>query len=185
MKNAKMFLACLACLGFLCSCSPKPKHLVLWEAIEAGDARGVNAVIAQGVDVNAKNKDENGGTALMMAAREGNVDIVKALLAAGADIGAKDNDGDAALVWAVEEGRADIVEMLLAAGADINAQNEDGETALVLAIGAGDVDVVKLLLDAGADIHVKDKDGDTARDVVVQWQKTYQDILELIDRHPF
>ena len=52
-------------------------------------------------DVNAR--DENGRTALMLAAVNGNEDCVKILIAAGADVNAKDNTGKTALVMAAPE----------------------------------------------------------------------------------
>ena len=74
----------------------------------------------------------------MDAARTANVEKVKALIAAGADVNAKDKDGEKALMraesiqaaWA-REGCIEVVKVLLAAGADINAKNNDGETALM------------------------------------------------------
>lgn len=48
-------------------------------------------------DYSAKNIDAYGNTALMKAAREGNAEIVKELLDAGADINLKNIDGNTAL----------------------------------------------------------------------------------------
>ena len=54
----------------------------LIDAAQAGDAERVKALLAIGADVNAKNKD--GKTALDMAGEQGNEEIVRLLLAAGA-----------------------------------------------------------------------------------------------------
>ena len=51
----------------------------------------VEKVIKEGADVNAKN--DNGNTALHIAAFKGNTDTVEALLAKGADVNAKNNNG--------------------------------------------------------------------------------------------
>lgn len=56
-----------------------------------GDTKTVKALLAQGVDVNAK--DNDGFTALMFAAAEGHTETVKAFLAAGADVSYKDPEG--------------------------------------------------------------------------------------------
>lgn len=63
-------------------------------------------------------------TALMMASNHGHLEIVRALLAAGADVNAKANDTfDTALMLASARGYAEIVKALLAAGADVSAKN--------------------------------------------------------------
>jgi membrane dipeptidase len=63
----------------------------LVEAIEAGDANGVRALLAEGVDV--KIADEDGVTLVMRAAAVGNAETVRLLLAAGADPTARDRHG--------------------------------------------------------------------------------------------
>lgn len=49
----------------------------------------------------------------MLAVSHGNMDMVKMLLAAGADINIQDEDGSTALMCAAEHGRIDIVKILL------------------------------------------------------------------------
>lgn len=57
----------------------------LFEALEANDAKAVKKALARkGVDVNARTARE-ADTPLMLAANLGSVELVKALLAAGAD----------------------------------------------------------------------------------------------------
>ena len=66
----------------------------LLNAAKEGQTETVQALIAKGADVNAKEK--NGWTALIRAAKKGHIDIVKALLEAGADVNAKDKMGGTA-----------------------------------------------------------------------------------------
>jgi ankyrin repeat protein len=59
----------------------------------------------------------DGRTPLMIAARAGNIEIVQALLAKGADVNAKDSEGKTALELAKERGDAKVVELLKQSGA--------------------------------------------------------------------
>ncbi|KAF4440928.1 ankyrin repeat-containing protein, partial [Fusarium austroafricanum] len=80
-------------------------------------------------------------TALQIAAREDNKDVVEMLLHYGAD-------------FAVMGGYLDIAHLLLENGADTNAApaNIKGRTALEGAAEHGRIDIVQLLNNAGADI---------------------------------
>ena len=57
----------------------------------------------------------------MRAAREDHTEIVRILLAAGADIEGKRDDGYTALMNAAFRGSTETVKTLLAAGANVNA----------------------------------------------------------------
>ena len=83
-------------------------------ASKNGNIVKVNALLAKGADVNAK--DKNGDTALIMASLYGHSEVVNALLANGADVNAKAN-GWTALRIASHQGHSDIVKLLKAAGA--------------------------------------------------------------------
>src|SRR5437762_885233 len=81
----------------------------------------IEKLLAAGVDPNAAN--QGGETALMTAARTGNVDAVKVLLDRKADVNAKENvHGQTALMWAVIENHVPVVKLLLARGAEIDAK---------------------------------------------------------------
>lgn len=65
--------------------------------------------------MNAKRYD--GKTALMYAASDNAIDVVRLLIESGADVNAKNNDGLTALMYAEEEDAAEVMELLKAAGA--------------------------------------------------------------------
>lgn len=55
-----------------------------------------------------------GQTGLMLAVSHGRMDMVKALLACGADVNIQDDEGSTALMCASEHGHVEIVKLLLA-----------------------------------------------------------------------
>ena len=108
----------------------------------------VRILIAAGANVN----DYHGSAyvqnpPLYAAARQGNLEIVRILLAAKADI--EENDGGGTAVYgAAEAGHLDIVQELLAAGANVGAKTAAGETALVAAFRYHHQEVANLLKEA-------------------------------------
>src|SRR5208282_1997053 len=63
----------------------------LIDAATRGDMGAVQALLAEGADVNARTA--NGATALILASEEGHREVAQALLAKGADVNAKASDG--------------------------------------------------------------------------------------------
>src|ERR1043166_7202158 len=89
--------------------------------------------------------------ALLRAARLGNADSVKALLASpNVDVNGVDADGNTALIEAARFGHDDVVQALLIAKADVNVKNKQGKTALMLASEGGHDDCVRLLTQASS-----------------------------------
>ncbi|MGH6893261.1 MAG: ankyrin repeat domain-containing protein, partial [Dongiaceae bacterium] len=101
--------------------------------------------------------------AIITAAEDGDLEIVQALLDAGARADVPGEKRTTALIEAVRYGRRPIVELLLRSGANPNAANEEGWTPLMRAAERGDLEVVRLLLNAGADPKAKMRGGKTAR----------------------
>jgi hypothetical protein len=93
-------------------------------------------------------------TALTCAASEGHLDILKALIAAGADEDMADGYGHTPLNMAADNCHVECVKTLLAVKADVNHADRIGWTPLISASCFGSVEIVKLLLAAGA---MKDK----------------------------
>lgn len=69
-------------------------------------------LLAHRADPNIVPKDSTGWTALIAAAHNGHVDVIRALLEHGADLSIKDEDGRTALDWAEAQGHADAARML-------------------------------------------------------------------------
>jgi rhodanese-related sulfurtransferase len=100
-------------------------------------------------DVNAR--DKTGATALMAAARLAPPELVKELLAAGADLHAVNADGNQALWLACVGENVDNIRLLIEAGIDIGHVNLTGATPLMFSASSGRAKAVAALLAAGAD----------------------------------
>jgi ankyrin repeat protein len=83
-----------------------------WEAVRAGDVALVTTLLDKGADVNAKFR--YGTTALFKAAERGHTEVVKLLLARGADVTVKDTFyGATAMTWALDNDHVEVVKALL------------------------------------------------------------------------
>ncbi len=117
-------------------------------------------LLDEGADVNTK--DGRGLTALMRAALNPKVDVVKYLISAGADVNAESSGGLTALLIAASWGSVDVMQLLISKGADVNAKPKSGNTALIKAAERGKVEAMQLLVSKGADVNAKNKAGHTA-----------------------
>ena len=125
----------------------------LYNASFYGDNIAVSTLLAEGVDVNSEGF-YGGATSLMAASQNGHIDIVRILLANGANVDAQRDEGQTALIYATVH--PDIVKLLLDAGAETELKSILGHTALLYASTEGNTETVKALIEGGADIDVKD-----------------------------
>ncbi|MES2677018.1 MAG: ankyrin repeat domain-containing protein [Pseudomonadota bacterium] len=104
--------------------------------IEDLDLEEMEDAIKMGASVNVIDREGFSALfALVKSSKEGNVgdniEKIKLLLNAGANINAKDNDGDTLLHWAIAQKKpAAILNLLIEKGIDFEAKNNKGETAL-------------------------------------------------------
>jgi hypothetical protein len=136
----------------------------LFQAVEFGDLLTVQTLLANGTDVESRDKD--GVTALMAASALGHRNIVDLLISKGAEVNATTTRGMTPLMFASLRpdlgGFGDTTKALLAGGAKVDAKNAEGRTALMIAASTGNGDSLQALLAAGADVNAKQPDGTTA-----------------------
>jgi ankyrin repeat protein len=117
----------------------------------AANPEKVRVLVEAGADVNARSKQ--GMTPLLIAASNaGSIEIVRLLLAEGADPKATDESGTT-LLAAATANDLDLVRLFIEKGVDGNAADIRGNTALQFAASNGNLAMVKLLLSKGADVN--------------------------------
>nr|XP_044627840.1 kinase D-interacting substrate of 220 kDa isoform X8 [Equus asinus] len=120
--------------------------------VEEENIPALKALLEKCKDVDERN--ECGQTPLMIAAEQGNLEIVKELIKNGANCNLEDLDNWTALISASKEGHVHVVEELLKSGANLEHRDMGGWTALMWACYKGRTEVVELLLSHGANPSV-------------------------------
>ncbi|XP_037669179.1 kinase D-interacting substrate of 220 kDa isoform X5 [Choloepus didactylus] len=120
--------------------------------VEEENIPALKALLEKCKDVDERN--ECGQTPLMIAAEQGNLEIVKELIKNGANCNLEDLDNWTALISASKEGHLHIVEELLKCGVNLEHRDMGGWTALMWACYKGRTEVVELLLSHGANPSV-------------------------------
>ncbi len=148
---------------------------LLAAAITATKIKDVKSLLAEGADIYAQN--EWGLTPIMLAAQyNSSVNVLKALLEAGADIQEAEPKyrSNALHLAANTSSSPKVIATLLEAGADLNARNYLGETALILAVNSNEeTRVISELLKAGADINARDYQGHSVIEYAKAAKRTY------------
>jgi len=168
-------------------------HVANWHisdqfiAVKIDRVRVIKSLLAHGADVNGRISMEEprwsgaryrrhlaGATAFLLAAKSADVEVMRLLLAHGADpaLGTEENItplmAAAGIAWASNQDRASESQVLEAVkllveelGADVNQVSDLGETAMHAAAYRGANSVVQYLFDKGAKLDVVAKDGRT------------------------
>lgn len=150
----------------------------LFAALNSNNQTQALALLATIDDINLKNR--SGYTPLMVAVDKNMLAVVKALLAAGADVNVPStHERKTALMEAAVLADPTITQLLLAAHANPNLQHGyTQKTALMLAVTSHRLATTQTLLAAGAQINLQDGDGYTALMVAAKY--AYTDILNLL-----
>jgi uncharacterized protein len=98
------------------------------------------------VDINDVSHHSN---ALIIATIYGYTEIIKILLANGADVNLMSVDGQTPLMWAARNGKIETAKLLIANGADVNKQS-GAYNALEVAVVNGNKEIANLLKQVGA-----------------------------------
>lgn len=134
----------------------------LFAAAKANDTDEVARQLAAGALANWRASGKARLTPLHWAARHGNAELVRLLLAHGAVLEAKSASELTALGCAASSGNVEVVRLLLDSGADLEARDEDEFSPFLFAAASGHPEVLRLLLERGADAKARSVGGLTA-----------------------
>jgi hypothetical protein len=160
----------------------KPGMTEFMQAAGKGDSKALAKEHEDGSAINAQ--DETGWTAIMLAAEQCQLTIVRQLLNWHVRTDLKDTNGDDALMGAASafcyqpsarEAQAQIIKLLIANGANPNLHDDSGLTPLMALTTYGNMKAARVLLDAGAQADAKDNKGMTALDYARKALQKYYD----------
>lgn len=132
----------------------KPHKKDLFYVAERYGHDEVEKIVETGVDINEKNI--TGSTALHIAVKENNLEVVKYLVSKGADLTLKNERGFDALIIATNENHVEIFEYLLAKGADITATDpRNGRQPIHIAARRGYIGILDIILKKDIDVNLQ------------------------------
>lgn len=155
----------------------KDHHLALLHAATFGDTETALRLINQErVDIDTI--DEDGRTPIIISAIYNHINVVKILVAAGADVNRVDTKGCSALSYALLSG-TDIAPLLIDLGANVNNVNVEGCTPLMFAVAQmRDIETISSIIERGASVNIKRSDGNTA--LIDAVRIGYEDAIKIL-----
>lgn len=141
--------------------NPRTGYSPLLVAISLRKKESLDRLLAAPrLDVNTT--DNMNRSALMHAVAGGQTELVRRLLARGANPVQADKDGLSPLALACRYDLPEEALLLLDHGANPNQKDADGDTPLIFSAKRGNAELTELLLDRGAKVNHRGADGDTA-----------------------
>jgi ankyrin repeat protein len=138
----------------------------LYTAVLAGRNEVIEHLIKDGADLYSqegkelRQYDNEENTLLHIAARNGDLDIVKLLISLGTQIDVKNRRLQTPLLWAIHNGHLAVVNFLIEKGADILTQENEGDTPLSWAAYTGQLRIIERLLECpNININIEKKEG--------------------------
>lgn len=130
----------------------------LHEAIRHNEMEVIHQLLKSKV-IKLDVKNDSGRTPLMVASERDDIDIVKLLIGAGADLNVQIPSGlykgETALHIATRQNHQEVVQHIIYGGADLNIKEDGGKTPLMMASERGNLEIAKMLIAAGADVNVQ------------------------------
>jgi ankyrin repeat protein len=139
--------------------------VLLHTAVEFDNAEAIRVLLNAGAPANERPADYRGETALHLAVRKGDREIMGALLDGGALVNIRGDescsDGLTPLQCTIESNDIESLNLMLERGADVNMQSYDGRTPLFIAVQQGRYRAASALIAAKARLQAGDSSGRT------------------------
>ena len=148
----------------------------------ASGAKGVFQILITNHNLNINQQSVDGTTALMLAARHLNNDILNDMLCVDANANLLDKNGYTALHWAAAVDNAMAIQSLISHSADIDYPNCRGETPLFISAKEGSTDCVRVLIQNAANTQITDFFGRYPFDIASEYLHT--DIQLILANNP-
>jgi ankyrin repeat protein len=132
-------------------------EIKLAKAVQKGDVKTIKALVAEGVDPNAKTIDDNRYNLLIWALLNQSKKGIVALLEAGADPAVGDSEDYTVLHWAASANDPSYLTLLLEHGVDPNLKGKSGASAIRDAIMGDREENLRGLLAAGANPNARSR----------------------------
>lgn len=158
-ENAEIQLTATTTTGVLAMESVEPSEPLV-KAAQDDEFLEMLAVLTR-ENVNVRDK-ATGATALEHAVRNGNREMLQALISVGADVNSRNVSKETVLMMLGTEATADMVWDLIHAGAKLESKDDEGDTALMEVATVNNLSVLQTLLQAGAKVNAKNEEGQTA-----------------------
>ena len=136
--------------------------------LDRQDRQAVHRLLSKGASIHTKRSD--GYNVLMLAARNGDLPLLREAMQRGISVNSRDDGGQTPLFDVMAARDAECLQALIAAGADVNAQDAAGRTPLMWAAEFKFRGGINLLLLHGADVNARNRKGQT--------------LLAYVGRHP-
>lgn len=152
---------------------------------EEGNKPAVLRALLAGADPDA-GKNEIQGSAVIRAAKNGHLEIVKRLVAKKADINLRNYNDRNALHEAISNAQEKTALYLLELDSAMELRDRRGNTALDAAIEQGLKKVARAMIEKGFNTEAKNKSGDDARDLIFRasWDdEEWKPVVGLIDKN--
>lgn len=136
--------------------------ILVFQAIEVGNIEALQKQIAEGVDIEARNDEQE--TLLMYACKVKSPRCVTWLVDAGARVDAATDRGEQPIHFATRSRALDCVRVLVTRGVDINAKTLTGESPLFIALDGNSAweRMAEFVVESGADDDASHDDGRSA-----------------------
>ena len=175
MKALQKILVLTALLLAMTAQAAPPDPVEFGATVERGDLRSVKAWLDEGLT--ADFVADRIGTGLMIAAWNGNIEMMELFVSRGANPRRANNNGEQPVQLAAWNGHVEAVRWLLARGATLNREGKNWN-ALHYAVFNGHTGLAKELVERGADVNARSPNGSTP--LMMAAREGREDIAKLL-----